>query len=411
MSKDLKIDVEDLIKIDGIFVEFKKESLSEIRDLVISKFQSISKFSKLVNVSQSFLSQILNNQARINLKLAVMIAKLLGIEFKNTVYKFTTKISKSFILAEDLPIKGSPPLASLVGQAFGDGNIWKDFSFTNKCKELMNEIEQNARKIGIKNLKPSFYVDPIDKTTRIKFPKLVREVLVLAGAPKGNKVKTQFKIPKWIKFGSKSIKRNFLRALFDSEGSVKIKSREITLKFAKIDTLQDNLVNFLEEIGELLQEFSVKDVSIGDDIIQEGKNGLTIQKVLRICGLKNFDNFLKNIGFTNPTKKIVLRNMIENTQRIKLRAYEGMAMILSNFSGSKVKTDEIAQFLGISKMAAWKQLSKLKKEGLVKDFKSKNNKFNRNIWLINDDKDNTNNFWERWRRQNHANSKPCLCFS
>jgi Mn-dependent DtxR family transcriptional regulator len=85
--------------------------------------------------------------------------------------------------------------------------------------------------------------------------------------------------------------------------------------------------------------------------------------------------------------------MIENTQRITLRAYEGKAMILSNFSGKRVTTGEIAQFLNISKIAAWKQLSKLKKEGLVKDFKSENNKLNRNIWLINNDKNNFGNLW------------------
>lgn len=361
-----EIKLEDLSKVNPtISVVLRRNKLEKIRAKILKQHKSINNFSKMAGCSQQFLSCIIAGKQSLRLSLAQKISNILKFRLEEIIEKVISRSKPNgcFIPVEAFPIKMTSELASLVGHSFCDGHVGKKFSFTNKSSHLINNTKQKVQTLPIKNIAIN---ERFHKAVTVRFSSLVKDIFIVAGAPKGNKVKQPFQIPPWIKEGTLEHKRNFLQALFDDESTVQVKSREIILHFHKIVSLIDNLHQFLEEVKSLLNDFEVKEATITECHLHEGKNGKTLQKRLRICGTFNFINFQENIGFIHPNKKELLKEMIENTQRLQLRIGEAKRLIINLLnSHTQLNTREIANKLKLSYWCTWNHLKDLEKQNKV----------------------------------------------
>ena len=365
---EFEITLEDLQRIDPrIFVVLNEDKLKEIRQIIKNRHKTIKQFSKIIECNESFLGNILRGERKPKLIFFQKIRKLLDVELIDIANRVVSKIRPNtcFIDIKSFPIKFSTTLASLVGHSFGDGHLNdRTFSFTNKYPELIDDVIEKVHKLPIQKITMN---KRFHKAIMIEFPKLVRDVLVASGGPVGNKIKKSFKIPGWIKDGSTEIKGSFLQALFDDEGSVKAKSREIVIRFHKAIELAENLHQFLEDVKFMLKELGIEGATTKESHRHEGINGKTLEKILRICGTFNFVKFQENIGFVNPRKKESLKRMIKNTQKLQLRVGEAKNKIIGLLkNSSQLNTLEIAKLVEISHMATLFHLRQLEKEILIK---------------------------------------------
>ena len=363
---NFKITLDDLIKVNpNAHVILRKERLGEIESKIKDKFNSLTTFSKKVGLSRHFIYLIIRGSRNPNIHLALNIIHKLNLKIKDCIEKITliAKPNGSFINIKSFPINATPNLASLVGHSFGDGHISNAFGYTNTSQRLINDVIERVHKLPVEKITMNYW---FHKAHDIRFSKLVRDILVVAGAPKGNKITNRYRLPDWIKFGSLKIKKAFLRALFDDEGSIVIKHRQILFCLSKNIELEDNLDYFLRELKSLLKEFKIKRVSITVSHFHEGTNGKTIAKHLSISGFFNFVNFQKNIDFAHPRKKKLLDTMIKNTKIIKMNRNERNEMIINILKNSPMlNAHQIAKMTGMSHKGTLNKLNELESEELI----------------------------------------------
>ena len=176
-----------------------------------------------------------------------------------------------------LPIKLNDPkieeYAYLIGKITGDGNLDSKYTsrFVGKKEDLITLKNQIVRvfninpkrlKIREKKAKGRSYVLQVNDA-------YIGRVLFLLGAPKGNKTKTRFLVPKWINDTKKSRKR-FLQALLEDElTTIKIErcnySVKPKLKMAKKRYMKENLREFLEQIKKMIESFGVTCSNLSGD--------------------------------------------------------------------------------------------------------------------------------------------------
>jgi len=374
-----KINLEDLQKVDpNISVVLKKYMLREISEKIKSQNKSIRQFSKIIGCSPMFLCGILSGKMNLKLELLQRIEKALNTKLMIFIDKVTARCSSSFIPIGKFPILATPSLASLVGHSLGDGHISKlHFHYTNLCDKLIEDVIMKANDLSVRN----FTVNKrFHNGTNLQFPKLIRNILLLAGAPMGSKTRQSFWVPDWIKKGPTDVKRAFSQALFDDEASV-LKSREIVINMHKSIELKDNLHEFFEEIKSLLESVGIDGITIKEGYLGNNNNK-TIRKVLRICGISNFIGFQKEINFIHPDKKEKLNRMINNFQRIQLRRFEGQTKIIRILkTKGRLNTSEIAKGIGISPGAVLRHLKKLEKNNKINRTKPSNNK-KPHVWCL-----------------------------
>jgi len=381
MLSNLSISIDDLCKINPkISVVLKREKLSELKKLIIKNYKSITKFSATMRYCRSSLGTFLRGKNNPTFLTFKKIAEKLDLRPEEFILKIVIKDNPhgTFIPIEVFPIKESEVLASLIGHTFGDGHIGKSsFTFTNKSQELIESVMQKVRQLSAKKITIN---ERFHKAKTIGFPRLVRDILVAAGAPVGNKIVQSFEIPRWIKNGSLGIKRSFLQALFDDESTVSPKSREIVLNMKKIEKLINNLHYFFDELKNLLKDIGVEGITITTCHRYEGKNGITLEKRLRICGTSNFVAFQNKIGFLSNKKAEKLKTLIEGTQRFQLRSGEAKEKIMHILQkDGKFTTKEIAKKIRISSWSAWDYLQELEKKNLVERIRTSNTS---HIWHL-----------------------------
>ena len=82
------------------------------------------------------------------------------------------KPKSGFILLKNFPIKKDANLDSLIGHAFGDGHVDDNFEYTNKCEELLDEVNHSVEKLSIKGVRVINNSQP-NKAPTLVFPKIV----------------------------------------------------------------------------------------------------------------------------------------------------------------------------------------------------------------------------------------------
>lgn len=209
------------------------------------------------------------------------------------------------------------------------------------------------------------YSEHKHKVKRRRFNTIVGKILHFAGVPKGNKIVQSFSIPGWILNGSREIKKSFIGALFDDEGTVKVSSHEILIKFSKNENYIDSLQKFMEQIRQLLEDLGIGVTSIKEENIVIGKNGRTIQLVLGIYGYKNFIRFLKEIKFNHQQKQKRLEKMINNYKSFRNKKGETQKILYESLS-KPLTIQDLMNKLNMTYITAYKGMRKLEKVGLIK---------------------------------------------
>lgn len=161
-------------------------------------------------------------------------------------------------------------LARVLGFAFEEGHLRNlqgrlVISFYGNAQNL-SELKKDLEKIGISSL----YVrerksSKVSENSELRvISKSFALLLKKLGFPFGKKRETLYRVPQWIKEAPLWIKRNFLAGLFGAKGSIlkfkKFKPLPINLTLTKKKELEENLLNFLEDIKSLLEEFGIHSI-------------------------------------------------------------------------------------------------------------------------------------------------------
>lgn len=181
-------------------------------------------------------------------------------------------------------------LASLFGWGFGDGGITSELSYYFICgkkedlltiKEHLNKeipylpiiLNKNFGKNTVKHANGKIRtIEGYDSWILHFRDSAFCKILYSLGLPKGNKVLQKTFIPNWIKQGDRIVKKAFLDSLFEGELQKhkvnynfkrnKIDICPITFGLNKVDYYKSNLIDFLNEIKRLLDEFNIKSYEV-----------------------------------------------------------------------------------------------------------------------------------------------------
>lgn len=225
---------------------------------------SYKELSRKIGVSTSFMYHLKNGRHNPRIKMLKLMCQndpIKIIQIQNNIEQIIS--NRGARISLKMPFEANAKLAVLVGHCFGDGNIStkkRQFDYVNKDQVLITQVKQIVREL--------FDCDPIsdlkqkDGTFKVTFSTLIGELLVLFGAPKGQKVVQVTKIPAWISKGNASIKKAFLSAIFDDDGSVlytdKYPSKNVNLHFTRLKVLDPDTKEMFQEINEMLMSFDIK---------------------------------------------------------------------------------------------------------------------------------------------------------
>jgi len=294
-----------------------------------------------------------------------------------------------YVVRIELPFRPNKKLALLFGHILGDGCIKtkeENVYYTNKSKDLIEEF-----KVAIKELFGIEAKENFNKARRfyeVYPPKIVARLLVLCGFPKGEKTKLPIKIPDWIKNGTNEIKAAFIRALFDDEATIVNSKGNHVISFGmnKKKTLLGAHKIFMEDIQEILLTFGIRP----NKIFMRKQPGDSLQLGFHIYGRYNLIKYLENIGFSDTKKQEKLIAAIDSYKgygknEIKMRITE---MLKAN---KRLRTKDLCNIFNRDQKAIWKNLNKLRIEGLVdKVLIKKKGPIEKVFWKIKEEELNNN---------------------
>ncbi|MFA4720536.1 ATP-dependent protease LonB [Pyrococcus kukulkanii] len=195
-----------------------------------------------------------------------------------------------------------PKIARLYGYALGDGSIdirMNTFSIISSNVDTLNKIKEDLADIfgefpyEIRKNDSARGTSYIFRTT----DRRIIRFFVALGFPVGKKTTQEIKVPPFVMVSKDTI-REFLRGLFDSDGSVynygKKRYLEGTLSFSITTTpnLVENRRKFLEEIKLLLLVLGIKANSISE---KKTERGNVLLRLLISHKPKNVEVFLKEL--------------------------------------------------------------------------------------------------------------------
>ncbi|MBU2639748.1 MAG: AAA family ATPase, partial [Nanoarchaeota archaeon] len=205
----------------------------------------------------------------------------------------------------------------------GDGHLTKEngimiFSGNNKAlKEAKKDLRilgYEASQIQTKEIHNERKGRKfIGKTTWCRLTSRALSLLFqYLGVPTGDKASTSYRVPDFVKNGTKFVKREFLRSFFGCEGD-KLSwykgnhFEAIRLCQNKIKDLEKDEIDYLNDIRELLKEFGVKSYikvyEVKERRKKDNKEVLSFLLHLKSSN-KNLFNFLSRVGYYYEQYKV-----------------------------------------------------------------------------------------------------------
>lgn len=211
-----------------------------------------------------------------------------------------------------------PILVKLLGYFTGDGS----FNSANDklttfygSPEGLEEIRRDIEELGFKPSKVRVRVKKITRDGKVYITteysvsvssRSFKYLLLALGAPKGEKVYEDYRVPEWLKKMPRWIKRLYLAALFGAElnkpqtiNGYNFEAPQFTL--TKKVELKESGVKFLEDIASMLKEFGVKVTGINE--VQEGNDRIRLR--LQISAKpENLIKLWSRVGYEyNPERR------------------------------------------------------------------------------------------------------------
>lgn len=223
-----------------------------------------------------------------------------------------------------------PALARTIGDITSDGYLSTKLGiiqFLSKNKQTIIEFNSRIRKLF--NVNPKIRRSPMNKHVweSIITNKPLCKLLYLCGTPDGNKTLKKLKVPLWVMNGDKETKRNYLKGLFNGEGSVNFQNnRRVRIQFDQCKDIEliDDLEDFMESIRILLSQFGIKTTNLimyRGNKRKDGKNTKMLK--FEIHGtrknLKPIINYKKYIDFDDNKKKQKLSNSINKVLALQIK--------------------------------------------------------------------------------------------
>lgn len=237
-----------------------------------------------------------------------------------------------------------PILLKLAGFIFGDGCISSNnknlqIGFYGKSEDL-DGIRLDLERLGFKtstiNKRIRHHIIPREKYTSDfifeecsihKCSNALACLLIALGTPYGRKTEKKYNIPEWIMNAKSWQKRLFLAAFFGAELSTPstIKTNKYTfyepqLNMNKSRKLEENAINFLNQLRQLLNEFGIetREPVYVPGNNYKGKISDTLGFRLQINGnSKNLIHFYETIGYEYNLNKQRLASLAANYLRMK----------------------------------------------------------------------------------------------
>ncbi|MEK6792305.1 MAG: AAA family ATPase [Nanoarchaeota archaeon] len=282
-------------------------------------------------------------------------------------------------------------LTRIAAFMFGDGHIVKNdirmyFSGNRKALE---EVKKDLIILGYENFSNTFDKEVISKigdrrvegvsTAFYLDSRPLSILLQYLGVPKGDKVTREYSLPSFVRDGTKFVKREFLRSLFGCEADKPRCKRynfsTLSLRQNKVTKLKNSMVEFYNELINLLKTFGVNSYLLIRDLkekrTKDNKEVLTF--VLRINSYdENLQKFFSRVGYAYEEYKQRLSRLSSEYLKHKLFAIKMLQ--------DKTKLIEIASFNGQSHRAIASSLS-VSKDFVAFQLKGKDVHVPRNSFL------------------------------
>lgn len=325
------------------------------------------KLAKRIKLDYTSLVDLRNGEVK-SILMAVLrrLASIAGVSLeeieKNCAYVF-----KMRSVRVKIPIYPTPELASLVAHGLGDGSLAEErfqVEYKNKDIDCIQDVLAAAKTVF--NIEVSATKDERG-IYLVMLPSTVGQILHLAGAVQGNKTKKDFDVPYWIKNGVPEIKKFFLRALFDDEGSVCVgkKSSNIKIFMSKLASKKDSLISFFESIRRMLSDFGITSGKV--QIYREYwvENERKIMLGFWITGKRNLKIFAQKVSFSSTKKQKKLIVAIKSYKHeIWNEEVDKKILDVLQENGPR-KTYELAKSIKKNRSVVLRHLHRLKSEGSV----------------------------------------------
>lgn len=212
-----------------------------------------------------------------------------------------------FILKDKEKLK---VLARIVAHLMGDGCVTKKyFAYYNKNLVLLEGFQKDLCLLfdnlhftkGKVNSGTSFLMLQ-NKQINLFFKSLLSDYRSFS-----------LTMPKFV--NTPDLQREFLRALYDDEGCVALRTFKRTNEIKRNITLSSNSIYLIQEIKEILfNNFGINSNQIYKYVKKRDAKEF-VNYVLSITGRDNFIKFREEIGFTHPNKLCKLDLMINSYKR------------------------------------------------------------------------------------------------
>lgn len=309
---------------DEIYLKLKNEFRVNFLSKAIKISGGWAKFTNFLKITESSLSYYKNGICFIPLRIIKNILNfypknmkdVLVKEIKQNIEEVKVGYSRKEIKINkcNIPNKFTYLLARIAGHLTGDGGINErcNVYYANKCEMLVEQFKRDIKR-EFRNIKNLEYIDH-KGVKSVRFPKFVGIILQnLLGKMSGH-----FKhVPEIILNSDKTCRKLFLRALFDDEGSVRVKEHKIEIKMAN--------ESIIKTIKEMLSEFDIK---VGRISRRKYKKPWRDQFRFIISGRRNIENYYREIGFDHRKKKEKLRISLQNYEMTYYKPEEIRKLIL-----------------------------------------------------------------------------------
>ena len=167
-------------------------------------------------------------------------------------------------------------------------------------------------------------------------------LLVMLGAPVGDKAVVDFGVPSWIFRAPRWVKRLYLAALFGAElTSPKSVSRfNFYCPVLSINRVREKVEGgrrFLEQVSSLLKEFDVKTAKVSCRVEGRRVDGAeTVRLRLIVCSTsENLINFFGKVGFVYNRRRSTLANLACHYLRLKSKVVSERVETIVEVEGLK----------------------------------------------------------------------------
>jgi hypothetical protein len=201
----------------------------------------------------------------------------------------------------------------LLGHSFGDGYIHINkfyFVYTNTSEELLKLVVDEVRtQFGTSQFCER---KSVGGTPQVQFPAFVGRRLHEIGAPRGPKSLQKTTIPDSIMRAPESVKADFLGALCDDEANIRpdIGSKQITIKAAKLASLEPELDDYLNQIRRLFEDLGIKCSQVRRDRTYVRRGQRKISKRIWITSRTEFATFARKIVLNHDERRARLKTLL-----------------------------------------------------------------------------------------------------